>query len=156
MCRVTVGFNIASATIVLSNTLAGPYADVGIIINAFVTNVMATRVYRQLKFGRILNSPSSFAEEMSSIGFKEKTRSGAFGGKSTVRSRVNVGDSGVVGSFGTGTDSNFSRGLGDVERDVIPMRPTRVHLGLRSERGEDHVVVVDEGLKSTAIGKYPV
>lgn len=49
--RTTVGFTITTAAAIFSPSVPDAYADVLIAISAFITNVMATRVYRQLKLG---------------------------------------------------------------------------------------------------------
>ena len=45
----TVGCMVATIAIILSPSIPDPYADISIPVNAFITNVMATKVYRMLK-----------------------------------------------------------------------------------------------------------
>ncbi|TCD60972.1 hypothetical protein EIP91_009237 [Steccherinum ochraceum] len=45
----TAGFTIASAIAIFTPAVPAPYADVMIVVNGFITNVMTTRVYRLLK-----------------------------------------------------------------------------------------------------------
>jgi len=48
---VTAGFTITSSVLILIPSVSTPYSDVTVPVSAFVTNVMAARVYRQLKLG---------------------------------------------------------------------------------------------------------
>ncbi|TCD63185.1 hypothetical protein EIP91_005852 [Steccherinum ochraceum] len=48
---VTVGFTIFCSVLVLTPSVPHAYSNTSILLNAFITNVMATRIYRHLKKG---------------------------------------------------------------------------------------------------------
>ncbi|KAH8102105.1 hypothetical protein BXZ70DRAFT_1006727 [Cristinia sonorae] len=87
---VTVGFSIASAVAILSHVVPDPYANVSITLNAFMTNVMATRVYRQLKLGLMddYHAATNPSDQFSTIVFR--ARQTGHSNASTQATRYNV------------------------------------------------------------------
>lgn len=56
---MTVGVNIASTAIVMTHAIPDSYADLGMLVNAIIANVMTSLVYRQLKLGRFSDNHST-------------------------------------------------------------------------------------------------
>lgn len=65
----TVGFTITATAVILSPSMPDPYADVFIPLNAFMNNVMVTRVYRQLKL-ELLDEKDASRPDPSAIEFR--------------------------------------------------------------------------------------
>lgn len=67
----------------MSNKVADSYADVGMLLNVILTNVMTSLVYRQLKLGRFSDSPSLLPTvagpgATSTVRFRARIRDPAF------------------------------------------------------------------------------
>ncbi|TCD63189.1 hypothetical protein EIP91_005856 [Steccherinum ochraceum] len=70
---ITVGATIASSVAILCPSVPTPYADATIPVTGFLTNAMATRVYRQLKLGVYHDGSFSLSECMTSVKFRAPT-----------------------------------------------------------------------------------
>ncbi|TCD63190.1 hypothetical protein EIP91_005857 [Steccherinum ochraceum] len=68
---ITVGATIASSVAILCPSVPTPYADATIPVTGFLTNAMATRVYRQLKLGVFQGGATTFPEGMTSLKFRD-------------------------------------------------------------------------------------